>query len=518
MRSYRRSLAVLTLAAASAVVGCRRGLPPSPAGPVVIYVVDALRPDRMSLFGASRPTTPAAVALAREAVTYTNAFAVSTWTRPSVATLLTSLLPSRAAALNRWGRLDESVWYLPEALRRQGWTTAAFLGNGNLFDDRLGFDRGTSVFRAIVHAPTGEWHPTAREVVDPVLKFIEAQSSPRFFLYIHVVDPHAPYLLEPSYQSLFAEGAEPEGRVPLDYDRSARQADDQFQRIADALRAKGFWAASTIVYTADHGEEFQEHGGSAHGFSVYEEQLRIPLVVKYPQGEDGGARRPDPVSLADLTPTVAELAGLPASPEWIGSSLWRRRQPPGRDLYFTEDLDANRLYGLRRGPLKLVVRLYPTFSRTLYSLDRDPKEQAGLDLSCGAAAPAHSALVEALAVWRQRDVARFPSLRFESGSAQGRCRATIDLSEIRKPFLTAEDYCRWSREIDGERLVFRERPASPPERLYVSGDDHGRPPRVAFAPGERACSVVSVKQKLLEGPTSEDHLQKLRSLGYLQGS
>jgi arylsulfatase A-like enzyme len=506
---------VLTLAAASMVVGCLRGSRPSPAGPVVIYVVDTLRPDRTSLYGASRPTTPAAVALAREAVTYTNAFAVSTWTRPSVATLLTSLLPSRAAAINRWGRLDESVWYLPEALRRQGWTTAAFLANGNLFDDRLGFQRGVHVFRAIVNAPSGDWHATAREVVDPVLKFIEAQSSPRFFLYIQVVDPHAPYRLEPSYRGLFSEGAESAGGIPLDYDRSARQADDQFQRIADALRAKGFWAASAIVYTADHGEEFQEHGGSAHGSSVYEEQLRIPLVVRYPQGEDGGARRPDPVSLADLTPTIAELVGLPASPEWIGSSLWRRRQPADRDLYFTEDLDANRLYGLRRGPLKLVVRLYPSFSRTLFSLDRDPREQAGLDLPCGATAPADSTIVEALAAWRQRDVGAFPSLRFEAGPDQGRCRATIDLSEVRKPFLTAEDYCRWSSEMQDGRLVFRKRAAS---SLLLSADDRGRPPRVAFAPGKAACSVASVKSRLLEGPTSEEHLEKLRSLGYLHGS
>jgi arylsulfatase A-like enzyme len=138
-----------------------------------------------------------------------------------VATLLTSLHPSRSATLNRWGRLDDSVWYLPEAFRRKGWTTAAFVANGNLFDDRMGFQRGVDVFRPIIHAEPGgkvpagtEWHATAREVVDPVLKFVETQTSPRFFLHVHVVDTHAPYVLEPSYRGLFSDRAEPGARTP----------------------------------------------------------------------------------------------------------------------------------------------------------------------------------------------------------------------------------------------------------------------------------------------------------------
>ena len=126
MRTISRCVKALALAAVILTMACATAGQTSRSGPVVIFIVDALRPDRMSLYGASRPTTPAAVALAREAVVYTNAFAVSSWTRPSVATLLTSLLPASAAALNRWGRLDESVWYLSEAFQRQGWTTAAF--------------------------------------------------------------------------------------------------------------------------------------------------------------------------------------------------------------------------------------------------------------------------------------------------------------------------------------------------------------------------------------------------------
>jgi arylsulfatase A-like enzyme len=521
-----RFVAPLMLVAAVLAGACRsdRGRVPSPPGPVVVYVVDALRPDRMSVYGASRNTSPAAARLAREAVVYENAFAVSTWTRPSVATMLTSVLPSTSATLSRWGRLDESVGYLPEALRGKGFTTAVFVANGNLFDERMGFRRGVDVFRPIVHSVPGgtvppgtEWHPTAREVVAPVLAFVEAQASPRFFVYVHVVDPHLPYVLMPEHQGRFVSSADDGTQVPLDYDRSVRQADDEFQRLADALRAKGFWEGATVFYTADHGEEFGEHGRQGHGYSVYEEQLRVPLIVKYPGGEGGGRHLPDPVSLADLTPTIAEIHGLAAAPDWIGTSLWRKRQPPDRELYFTEDLDRDRLYGIRRGPLKLIVRLYPALERTLFSLDRDPREQAGTRLTCGAQDEIDPALLAALGAWRERDTAAYPSLRFGEGRDRGRCEASIDLTTVREPFLTAEDVCRWSPEVKDGRLLYRSDPSSPAVRLLVSADDRGRHPDVTFLRGRTRCPIVAVKARFVEGPVSEEHLERLRALGYLQG-
>ncbi|HEX9190314.1 MAG TPA: sulfatase [Vicinamibacteria bacterium] len=517
----RRFVVPLMLAAAVLMAACRSG---PPSGPVVIYLVDTLRPDRMSVYGARRPTSPAAERLARESVVYDNAFCVSTWTRPSVATLLTSVLPSASATLNRWGRLDDSAWYLPEALQRQGWGTAAFVANGNLFDDRMGFKRGFDSFRTIVRAvpageltPGTEWHATAREVVDPVLEFVEAQKSPRFFLYVHVVDPHIPYVLRPEYAGLFADATEPGSLVPLDYDRSVRQADDEFGRLAEALRKKGFWEEATVIYTSDHGEELGEHGRSGHGHSVFDEQLRVPLLVRYPRGESGGTRRPDPVSLADVVPTIADRYALAPVPGWIGTSLWRNRLPADRELYFTEDLDQDRLYGLRRGPAKVIVRLYPTFERTVFFLDRDPGEQGGTGLPCGADRGAAPEMLASLRGWRERDAAAYPSLRFGAGRDRGHCEASIDLSTVREPFLTWEDVCRWGSEVRGSQLVYRSDPGAPPERLLVSADDRGRHPEVEFLRGRTRCPVDTVKARYIEGPVSEQHLERLRALGYLQG-
>jgi arylsulfatase len=526
-RARRLASAALVLASAAVAAACRSSPRPAAQGPIVVYLVDALRPDRTSLYGADRATTPAAEALARESVTYTSAFALSTWTRPSVATLLTSLLPARAGALNRWGRLDASAWYLPQALREAGWATAAFVANANLFDERLGFQRGIDVFRPVVHGPTGEWHATAREVVEPALAYIESRTSPRFFLYVHVVDPHArwfapdeepgePYLLEPRSRAMFAQAPGPEDGVPLDYDRSVRQADDQFARIAGALRGRGFWESATVVYTADHGEAFGEHGAVAHGHALDEEQVRVPLVIKYPDGDGAGARRSDPVSLADVTPTLAEVAALGDSNDWIGASLWRRRLPPEREIYHSEDLDEHRLYALRRGDSKLVVRLYPRFARTRFDLARDPRELAGLDLPCGAPlAAGDAALVAALARWREKDVAAFPSVLLAASGGRP-CHATVELAHVRKPFLTLEDSCRWAGAIGGGRLTLRDGGAPALPRLLLSADDHGRLPTVAIDPARPGCSVSSVQSALLEGPTSEEHLRRLRGLGYLR--
>ena len=517
----------LSVPAASAIVACALFTTAllqsrhSAAGPLVIYLVDTLRPDRMSLYGAERETSPAAAMLASESVAYRNAFAVSTWTRSSVATLLTSQLPARAGALNRWGRLDDQVWYLPEEFRRKGWTTAFFVANGNVFDERLGFQRGVDLFRPIVHRtgtapvePDLEWHATAREVVDEAVAFLEHQESSRFFLYVHVVDPHAPYVLESPSRSLFASAPAGDSNVPVDYDRSVQQADSQFGRIVDALQRKHFWTGATVVYTSDHGEEFEEHGRTGHGHDLYDEQLRVPLIIRYPDGYGRGSTRSDPVTLADVAPTIARLYGLKSSSDWIGSSLWNAVQPAGRTLYFTEDLDDNRLYGLRRGDSKIVVRLYPTFSQALYSTATDPAEHFAEALTCGASFR-ESAMAAALAAWRRRDVASFPSVRFEDRDGR-QCQAVVDLSGISKPFLTADDHCRWAGEVGGNRLSVPIEEDGQSTALDVSGDDRGRLPRFQIVSAPQSCTVVSRESHLLDGPPSEEHLQQLRSLGYLK--
>jgi arylsulfatase A-like enzyme len=546
-RNMARSAAKLVLACgalglviAVALTWWLHRVPAGTKGPVVIFLVDALRADRVSVYGSPRDTTPAARALAGEGVVYENAYAVSTWTRPSWATMLTSRLPAECGAVNRFGRLAEDVPYLPELLQGHGWSTEALVSNGNVFDRRAGFRRG---FDRLVSIP-GQGEPTAlgvrpnaraRDVVDPAVRYIEEQRSPRFFLFVHVADTHDRIRLEPRYTKLF--GSEPaelssRDRLLLEYDRAARQADDQFARLVQTLRKRGWWRNALVVYTADHGEGILERGGSGHGRTLFEEQIHVPLIIKYPKGAFAGTRRPDPVSHADLAPTIADLCGLKALPGQRGRSLAGAPFDRNRVIYFTEDLDDVRLYGIRRGPNKLIVQLYPTFSRMLFDLSRDPAESHGISVGCAQAEPAGTEeLFATLRELRDREAAFFPGVRIvKDASEPMTIRVSAKLGENAMPFLRDTDLCAFSTAVTNGTLVFeRTLPAGERFDLTVAANEKGDPvaldlqalrvdgswSRVTAGTGG-PLRLIETRAHYIQGPTTDEMLlRNLRSLGYI---
>ncbi len=529
LSACRATITVLIVAGLSALSSCRGRVVD---GPVIVYLVDTLRPDRMSAYGAKRDTSPAAKSLASEGVLFQNAFALSSWTRPAVATLLTSRLPSEVGALNRFGRLSDKVSYLPEMFRKHGWATGAAVANGNVDDPRLGFQRGFNHFFT-VWGSSADRKPSAEVVVAKALAFVGSQSSPRFFLYVHVIDPHAPYKIPPKFRDLFAGPPAETQReaLLLDYDREVRAADAGFQNLAAALKAKGWWRSALVIFVSDHGEEFFEHGGLYHGNTLYDEQTRVPLVVKYPEYEQKGSVRSDPISLADVLPTVAEVMGWRSENSWVGESFWRRQFPPRREIYATEDLDGVRLYSLRRGPEKITVSLYPSFDRRSFRLDRDPGEQAGAPVPCGLPSRPDSDLVSRLESWRSRDLTHFPQIRFRKRPGeQVRVDLVVQLEGIAKPFLTAADTCRYGAGAAGHSLTLRgPLPSARGLDLRISGDDRGTLPpyRLGVTDGEgrpiamdgrRGWTVHSERSDFLSGPSVDEAVvRRLKSLGYLGG-
>ena len=533
----RRGVAAITVAGlflpaiAIFVSGSARAA--SADGPIVIFLVDTLRRDRVSVYGAPRSTTPAAESLAREGIVFENAYSLSSWTRASVATLFTSRLPAAAGALDRKGRLGPSVVTLPQLLRDRGWKTAAFVGNDNV-SHSTGFSRGFDVFESVRSGPSPSLvaHPRAAEVVDRAVRFVSSQASPRFLLYVHVMEPHLPLDLDQAHRSLFAR--EPGGGegsdLFLDYDRAIRQADDQFARIAAALRARGFWDGATVVYTADHGEEFHEHGGRGHGDTLYEEQIRIPLVVKPPASRAAPGRRQDLVSLADVLPTLAGLYGLPGEASWIGSGLLAPL--PERSLYFTEDLDKNRLYALRKGTKKVVVRLYPKLDEEIFDLSSDPGEAHGRPVACGAPVPGDAQpLLAELTTLLSLDVSFFPRIEFEkvtSGSL--RLILVMALSDIPRPFLTPEARCRYETSVRGTAFTLAaEILAGETFQLSIAADGGEIPPHrltvfdargivVSGAQREKLLRSVRFEYPGTRSSESEDEVRALRNLGYLGGN
>jgi hypothetical protein len=170
------------------------------------------------------------------------------------------------------------------------------------------------------------------------------------------------------------------------------------------------------------------------------------------------------------------------------------------------------LYALKRRSQKLIVRLYPTFSRTLFDLDRDPLEKDGRELPCGDST-VDGPLLAALEQWRTRDVADFPSLRYDGGTADAaNCDMTVDLSKHAAPFLTADDYCTWAPKVQAGALTVQHAQMD----LAVSADEQGRFPNVTFRRGKSGCALQQVKATLMEGPLSEEQLRNLRAVGYLR--
>lgn len=311
---------------------------------IVLYMVDALRKDHLGCYGYSRPTSPHLDRFAADAVLFEDALAQSSWTRPSVASILTGLWPQNHRAMSASNVLPNGVDTLQERLRAAGYRSAAFTANGNA-GQMFGFDQGFDHFSYLEFVRPGEPLARSTDVQQAVVSWMDrrANSAQPFFLWILSVDPHSPYRAPEPYHSLFARGrkdatrgsverlirlALQEERVPAGdieemvdlYDAEVRANDESFGALLEELRRRGLYDRTIVVFVSDHGEEFCEHGGWEHGRTLFSEVLGVPLVIRVP-GMSRGSRRPELVEQVDLMPTLLDLAGVHAGGPANGRSL-----------------------------------------------------------------------------------------------------------------------------------------------------------------------------------------------------
>ena len=332
-----------------------------PAPNVVLYVIDTLRADHLGCYGYARPTSPRMDAFARGAVLFTRATAQSSWTLPAIASILTGRLPGSHGAVGPSRAVRPEVPTLAELLRARGYDTAAFVTN-YLGSAVFGLGRGFDVFR--FYAERGDRRPgvylDSETLIRRVVRRLPRSSERPFFLYVHATDPHFPYLPprryaraferrdvpRPAYLALveamrpFHNGQERWGTRPAPieerdvtllhdlYDGEIRRADAGFGVLLDTLAARGLLEHTLVVLTADHGEEFLEHGGIAHGQTLYGEALHVPLVIR-PPGEAPAATRLDVLAQhVDILPTILAAVGIPVPPEIDGTSLLEGHHAP----------------------------------------------------------------------------------------------------------------------------------------------------------------------------------------------
>jgi arylsulfatase A-like enzyme len=311
---------------------------PVPERPnILLYVVDALRADAIGAYGSAAGRTPAIDALAREGLVFERAYSAASWTKPSVATLFTSLYPMTHGLGARFysDQLPAAAWTLPQALAANGYATAQFSANpftGALSNLDRGFDSTMMAPRPVGTASAARGSRRASAIHERLLAWLSARRHQRFFAYVHPVDTHPP----------FAVG----GGTPREgYDASLAALDQEVAALRRNLATLGLDRNTLFVLTADHGEAFGEHGREGHGQSVYDEEVRVPLILRWSAGFPQ-ARMWEPVHHVDLAPTILGAAGIAIPDHLQGRSFWRVGGSPHRSpvvvtrSIYPEDIDS----------------------------------------------------------------------------------------------------------------------------------------------------------------------------------
>ncbi|MFQ5515806.1 MAG: sulfatase-like hydrolase/transferase [Myxococcota bacterium] len=418
---------------------------------VLLVVIDTLRADHLSSYGYSRKTSPHIDELASESVVFTNAVSQAPWTAASIASLLTGLYPSVHGLDGgiRWGAgqrtaggklpfaiqktLSSTQLTLAEMLRRRGYRTAGFVSNvyvNSIFGFSLGFetydDEHEDYSRDVGHAKRRGEDTNAH-----VFEWLDGKPQEPFFLLVHYNDCHWPYIPPEPHGREYVEGytgsltpentgtvVEKQGK-PITglsqedlqyiiglYDGEIHYADENVGRLLERIEKAGFERELLTVLTADHGEEFLDHGSASHGYTLYEEQIHVPLIVRHP-GHLKPRRVDAQVRLIDVLPTILALAGveLDAAARVQGTSLLpllEGRTTQGVREAFSEATYVGAKKSLRSDTGKKLIYSFAGEGAMLFDLKSDPHERRNLlDEKPELAAP----LQENLELWVQANQA-----------------------------------------------------------------------------------------------------------------
>jgi choline-sulfatase len=369
-----------------------------PARNLIVILIDTLRADHTRVNNpASRVVAEQLGRIAAEATVFDRAWVQENWTKPSTATLLTGLFPTTHQTKTETNKVPDSVVLASQHFRGLGFATAGFVANGYV-SGKFGFERGWDTWTNYVL----EGKPNrAQFVADDVIAWLDKRpKEKRFFLYVHTIDPHVPYMppreylakydndpyngpvvgtetaeiLEKIKVGAFRPNDRDKRRLEALYDGEISYHDDHLARMFAAFESAGLLDDSLVIVTSDHGEEFFDHGSVGHGHSMYEELLHVPLLIRTPAADASAARRTGvEVGTVDVLPTACEILGVPCPAEVEGRSLAPLLRGDENGCWpravFSEFLDGQR--AARMGRWKLIVRGSAT---TLFDLVADPDE------------------------------------------------------------------------------------------------------------------------------------------------
>ena len=359
-----RLLPLLVLAAA-----CADSSEPAGRPSVVLITLDTTRQDALTCYGGPKRLTPYLDQFAAQGVTYLEARAVAPITLPSHASMLTGLWPPRhGVRVNGVAPLPSAATTLAETAKAAGYETAAFLAAvvlGRTFALDQGFDVYDEVERPMVKTSNHFERRNARQIVDAALGWFDRRDSERpFVAWLHFFDPHGP--CQPPPEHLMRAGGNP-------YYGEVAYMDEQVGRFLSELDERGLRDSTLVIVVGDHGESLGQHGEETHGMLAYDSVMKVPFLVRYPDGRRAGERSRENVSVADVFPTVADVLDLPVG-DVDGRSLVDP-VPADRGVWI-ESLYGWAYYGW--SPLVGWVvngqKYLHSTTPELYDLSKDPRE------------------------------------------------------------------------------------------------------------------------------------------------
>lgn len=351
----------------------------SPRPNIVLVTFDTTRADRLGAYGYSKGLTEAFDEFARQGVIFDRAYTPSPVTLPSHATMLTGLYPpEHGLRVNGTGRLGGEIPFLPELLKLHGYETGAFIA-ASVMDSQFGLDRGFDVYDDLMPARkvtrnVSEPRRDGKDVITSAMEWLRKRTSRPFFCWIHLYDAHGPY------DRRAEEFADRFSEQP--YDAGVAWETRQFGRLTEFLKQSKLDSKTVVVVAADHGEGLHEHLETDHGMLVYNATLQVPLVFVYPPICKPNVHAQDVVSLVDITPTLLDLARIPAPKHISGRSLkdaLHGKILGSRDCYAETDTP---FVVNRWSPMRAIIserwKYIQSTRPELYDLEKDPNELTNL--------------------------------------------------------------------------------------------------------------------------------------------
>ena len=372
--------AALLLALCAWVASCTGGDGQRPN--LILVTVDTLRSDHLSAYGYERETSPHLDRFANDAVRFTNAVAPQPLTRPSIASLFTARYPYQHGVSDNQSRLPETAETLAERLRAAGYNTAAFVSSFVLKRDASRLDQGFDTYdETLDRYVLGGAERGATATAAQVAAWLREPPREPFFLWVHLMDPHGPYVPPPPFDRRYEALERGSRRIPrsaipayqysdtLDpsvyvdrYDGEIAHTDNEFGGILAVLRERSLYDGAAIVFHADHGENLGEGGAwFGHGSRLYESGLRIPLLLKLPGSARAtkAAQNEQLVSVLDIAPTLLAIAGIDPLGGTAGRSLLDLPEGVEHHVYVEAHSRRAALSGVRGSDRMLVRRRVP---------------------------------------------------------------------------------------------------------------------------------------------------------------